>query len=72
MRAPDFETTDAESMATILEAVSFSDELRWKCEKDDRIDYFREDVSSETKSLNHFLNNVKNRQIPFRRIWVIG
>lgn len=72
MSAPGFEVTDVERMSTILEVISFLDEICWECEQFDWINYFQDDLSSEERLLTHLLCYITNRQMPFERIWDIG
>ncbi len=57
----------------IFKIMSFYDEYRWEYSHNyNLINFFRADLTADTKILTHWLCYITDRQMPFQRIWDIG
>ena len=57
----------------IFKIISFYDEVRWSSTSNyNLINYYRENLTDETKLLTHWLCYISDRQMSFARIWDVG
>lgn len=57
----------------IFKIISFYDQMRWESESGSNlINFYKEDISSDSKLMTHWFCYVTDRQMPFQRIWDLG
>lgn len=60
-------------LTEIFKIISFYDDYRWESSHNyNLINFFKEDLSADTKILTHWLCYITDRQMAFQRIWNIG
>lgn len=57
----------------IFKIISFYDQMRWESESGSNlINFYKEDISSDSKLMTHWFCYITDRQMPFQRIWDLG
>lgn len=56
----------------IFKVCSFFDDVKWKSNKEDIINFYDKNLSFETKILTHWICYITDRQTDYRRIWDVG